>query len=216
MAAARGVVVGVIAWGLVVMGACTRGDEPAAPPATAESPASAPATERVVGPLSPADAAVLATMNERVKAYVNLHREVEKSLPVLPNDATQLQIVQNQRLFEERVRKARATAKQGDIFIPEARTVIKRLLATVFGGPEGAQLKASIMDENPVDPVALKLSVNGRYPDTVPLTTIPPKILQTLPELTEDLEYRFVGDWLILLDTHAHVIADYIDNSLPK
>ena len=56
------------------------------------------------------------------------------------------------------------------------------------------------MDENPVDPVALKLTVNGRYPDTVPLTTIPPQVLQTLPKLTEDLEYRFIGDWLILLD----------------
>ncbi len=114
------------------------------------------------------------------------------------------------------MREARATAKPGDIFTPEARPVIKRLLATVFGGPDGKQLKASIMDENPVDPVALKLTVNGRYPDTVPLTTIPPQVLQTLPKLTEDLEYRFIGDWLILLDVHAHVIADFIDDALPK
>ena len=77
-------------------------------------------------------------------------------------------------------------------------------------------MKASIMDENPVDPVQLKLRVNGRYPDTVPLTSVPPQVLQTLPKLSEDLEYRFVGDWLILLDVHAHVIADYIDNALPK
>ena len=55
----------------------------------------------------------------------------------------------------------------GDIFTPEAEAVIKRLLATVFGGPEGKQLKASIMDENPV---GLKLVVNGRYPDAVPLS----------------------------------------------
>jgi hypothetical protein len=72
------------------------------------------------------------------------------------------------------------------------------------------------MDENPVNPVALKLTVNGRYPDTVPLTSIPPQVLQTLPKLSEDLEYRFIGDWLILLDVHAHLIADYIDDALPK
>jgi len=96
------------------------------------------------------------------------------------------------------------------------RPVILRLLNKVFGGPEGAALKASIMDENPVDPVQLKVAVNARYPDTVPLTTIPPEVLQTLPKLTEDLEYRFVGDWLILLDTHAHVIADFIPDALPK
>jgi hypothetical protein len=77
-------------------------------------------------------------------------------------------------------------------------------------------LKLSLADENRADPVALKLTVNGRYPDTVPLTSMPPQVLQTLPKLTEDLEYRFVGDWLIMLDTHAHLIADYIDNALPK
>src|SRR5204862_5580967 len=110
------------------------------------------------------------------------------------------QIDKNQRALEKLVREARATAKPGDIFTPEARPVIKRLLASVFGGPDGKQLKASIMDENQASPSAAKLIVNARYPDTVPLTTIPPQVLQTLPKLTEDLEYRFIGDSLILLD----------------
>jgi hypothetical protein len=216
MFAARSVIVTLVAAAVVALGACTRGDSPQAPPPTSASPASAPPTERVVGPLSPADAHALATMNERVKAYIELHQKIERSLPKLPDEATQEQIVRNQRAFEELLRKARATAKPGDIFTPEARPVIKRLLAAVFGAPAGQELKASIMDENPVDPVALKLTVNGRYPDTVPLTTVPPQVLQTLPQLAEDLEYRFIGDWLILLDTHAHVIADFIDNALPK
>ena len=30
------------------------------------------------------------------------------------------------------------------------------------------------------------------------------------------MEYRFIGDRLILLDTHAHVVADFIDDALPK
>ena len=216
MSASRSVVVTLVAAAVLALGACTRDDSPPAPPATSESPASAPATERVVGPLTPADAQALATMNDRLKEYVDLHLKLERSLPKLPKEATPQQIDKNQRAFEKLMREARAAAKPGDIFTPEARPVIKRLLATVFGGPEGQQLKASIMDENPVDPVALKLTVNGRYPDTVPLTTMPPQVLQTLPKLTEDLEYRFVGDWLILLDTHAHVIADFIDNALPK
>jgi hypothetical protein len=172
--------------------------------------------ERVVGPLTPAEAAALATMNDRLKEYIELHRKLEQSLPSLPKEATPQQIDANQRAFEVLLKKARASAKPGDIFTPEARPVITRLLATIFGGPDGQQLKASIKDENPVDPVALKLTVNGRYPDSVPLTTIPPTVLQTLPKLTEDLEYRFIGDWLILLDTHAHLIADFIDNALPK
>jgi hypothetical protein len=216
MSAVRSGVVILGAVAVMALGACRGGDPLPAPPATSASPASAPATERVVGPLTPADAQALATMNDRLKQYVDLHVKLERSLPNLPKEATQEQIVANQRAFETLVREARATAKPGDIFTPEARPVIKRLLATIFGGPDGQKLKASIMDENPVDPVALKLTVNGRYPDTVPLTSVPHQVLQTLPKLTEDLEYRFVGDWLILLDTHAHLIADFIDNALPK
>ena len=68
-------------------------------------------------------------MNERVKAYLELHRDVEQSLPKLPTEATQEQIVANQREFEVRLRQARASAKPGDIFTAEARPVIKRLLA---------------------------------------------------------------------------------------
>lgn len=216
MSARRCGVVTLVAAAALTLGACNRADKPEAPPATSASPTTAPPTERVVGPLSPADAQALATMNDRVKDYVALHLEIEKSLPKLSNEATPEQIDKNQREFERKIRETRATAKPGDIFTAEARPVIMRLLAAVFGGPDGQQLKASIMDENPVNPVALKLTVNSRYPDTVPLTSVPPQVLQTLPKLTEDLEYRFVGDWLILLDAHAHIIADFIEDALPK
>ena len=155
-------------------------------------------------------------MNDRVKEYVKMHIKIERSLPKLPKEATPEQIDKNQRALQKMVQEARATAKPGDIFTSEARPVIKRLLASVFGGPDGKQLKASIMDESQAVPSAAKLIVNARYPDNVPLTSVPPQVLQTLPKLTEDLEYRFIGDSLILLDVHAHVIADFIEDVLPN
>jgi hypothetical protein len=198
---------------LVTFTACNGGDKPAPAPATSDSPATASPTERVVGPLSPADAQALSTMNDRLKDYIDLHTKLESSLPSLSKDATPQEIDKHQRALEILMRNARATAKPGDIFTPEARPVIMRLLAAVFGGPGGQQLKASIMDENPV---GLTFSVNDRYPDAVPLSSVPAQVLQTLPELSEDMEYHFVGDRLILLDTHAHVIADFIEDALPK
>ena len=155
-------------------------------------------------------------MNDRLREYVDLHLKLEAMLPKLPEKATPQDIDKNQRTLEKLMREARASAKPGDLFTAEARPVIKRLLTNVFGGPEGKQLKASIMDENPVDPTKLNLTVNSRYPDSVPLASVPPEVLQSLPKLSEDLEYRFIGDWLILLDTHAHTVADLIDNALPK
>jgi hypothetical protein len=185
---------------------------PASPPATDATPEAARPTERVVGPLSDADAAALATMHDGLEKYVALHRKIEGALPKLPVDADVKQRDSLQRQFEAEVRKERSGAKHGDLFTPQAQPVIKRLIAAVFEGPEGQKLKASIMDENPVD---VKIGVNARYPDNVPISTMPPPVLQTLPKLTEDLEYRFVNDNLIILDVHAHVIADFIENVLP-
>lgn len=210
-----GFLFGLYAAGLAtVLSACDKDKEkPADPPATSSSPSEAKPTERVVGPLTPDEAAKLATMNDRLNEYVELHRKLEAQLPKLPTEATPQQIDTNQRALEKMVRDARRSAKQGDIFAPEAREVIVRLLATVFGGPDGKQLKASVLDETPS---GVKIAVNGRYPDTVPVSTVPPQVLQTLPKLAEEMEYRFVGDALILLDVHAHVIADYIPDALPK
>lgn len=212
MSATRRLVFALVAAAVLASAACTRETNPPASPPTVESPKGAPPTERVVGPLSDADAQALATMNGRLKDYVDLHNKIEASLPRLPKDATPQQIDRNQRAFEQLVRDARKNARHGDIFTPEARPVILRLLASVFAGAEGKQLKASIMDENPV---GLTVAVNGRYPDTVPLSTIPPQVLQTLPKLSESMEYRFIGNTLIILDGHAHVIADFIEHALP-
>jgi hypothetical protein len=213
MPARRGILLALVAAsGLAVVG-CRGSDKPPAPPPTTSSPAEAPPTKRVVGPLSETDAKALATMNDRLRDYIDLHKRIEATLPKLPDDATPQQIDKNQRMFEQKMRDARKTAKPGDIFTPQARPVILRLLAAVFAGPEGRALKASIMDENPKD---IRHVVNGRYPDTVPLSSVPPEVLQTMPKLSEDMEYRFIGDDLILLDTHAHVIADFIEDALPK
>ena len=68
------------------------------------------------------------------------------------------------------------------------------------------------MDENPG---RLSLHINARYPESVPVSTVPPQVLQALPKLPEDLEYRFIGDRLILHDIHAHIIVDIIDDAIP-
>ena len=38
----------------------------------------------------------------------------------------------------------------------------------------------------------------------------------TAKKLEEDLEYRFIGRHLILLDSHSHVVADFIPDAIPQ
>jgi hypothetical protein len=185
--------------------------EQAKPPATAAQPSAAQTPPPKDQPVNP-DAKALAGFLDRVNQYVTLHRKLEASLPHLPKEATPQQIDKNQRALGEMIRQGRKGAKQGDLFTPESQAVIKKLLAKVFGGPDGPALKASIMDENPGVP---KIVVNDRYPDAVPLSTIPPQVLEGLPKLPEEMEFRFVGNALVLMDVHAHIIADFIPDAFP-
>jgi hypothetical protein len=159
------------------------------------------------------DAKSLADFSGRVKAYMELHQKIESTLPKLPKEATPEQLDDYQRQLGNLIRGARRTAKPGDLFTSDVRAVIRRLMLSVFSGTDGHNLLASVMDENPGP---LKIQVNGRYPDTVPLSTMPPQVLQGLPVLPDELEYRFIGRRLILMDAHAHLIVDYVDDALPR
>ena len=182
---------------------------PAAPPAPAPSMQPAPPPEGQ--PVNP-DARALEAMLARINDYAALHKKLEDTLPNLPKETTPEKIDKNQRELGRLIQQQRRNAKPGDIFTPDAQAVIKALLARVFSGPDGAALRSSIMDENPA---SIKLRVNDRYPDSVPLSTVPPQVLQGLPKLPEEMEFRFINRTLILMDVHAHIIVDLIENALP-
>lgn len=158
------------------------------------------------------DAQALAEFNERVKQYSELHKRVEKTLPRLPKEADPAAVHAHERSLEKLLKAERRDAKQGDILTPATRRHFREVLSRLLGGKDGRDLKATILDENPGK---IALAVNSRYPDDVPLSTVPPQVLAALPKLPEELEYRFIGNRLILFDTHAGTIADYMDNAFP-
>lgn len=156
-------------------------------------------------------AEIQADFQKRVAAYADLHKKLEARLPKLPKDATPQQVDRDQRAIAQLVVQERLDAKQGDFFAAGMQTYVRALLAEVFKGPAGAEAWKQVHDEpHPVRPV-----VNKRYPDEVPLSTMPPLVLVRLPKLPAELEYRFVNNDLILMDVHAHIILDYVADAIP-
>ncbi|HTM03589.1 MAG TPA: hypothetical protein VL173_08805 [Vicinamibacterales bacterium] len=157
-------------------------------------------------------AATIADFHRRVDDYMQLQRMLEGRLPKLPKEATPQQIDQNQRALGMLIATARANAKPGDLFTPDMQRLVHRQFAAIFQGQPGQQLRRYIHDEpHPVMP-----EINKRYPDTIPLSTMPLRVLAQLPRLPEELEYRFVDSHLVLMDVHAHLIVDYILNAIPE
>jgi hypothetical protein len=163
-------------------------------------------------PVNP-DAKILVDFNERVKAYVALRNKVDNDAPKLKETKEAAKIQEAQLALAAVIRNARAEAKQGDIFAPEIEKKFRALLSPEVKGPAGAKAKATILEEKPM----VELKVNTEYPSAEPLSTVPPTVLQAMPPLPkgEGLEYRFVRKHLILLDTRANLIVDYLLNAIP-
>jgi hypothetical protein len=158
------------------------------------------------------DAAAISAFKKRVDAYAALHKKLDGTLREVPSGATPEQLFEHQRALATLLRRERATAKPGDLCPAEMRAFVRRQLAGIFRGADGRQIQRSILDEYTGN---VRLEVNGGYPDGVPVSTMPPQVLEVLPALPEMLQYRFIGKRLILLDAHARVIADFIEHIFP-
>lgn len=156
-----------------------------------------------------AHAKALADFTARVDQYVALRNKADDSAPPLKKTEHSKDIRDAQQGLVERIGAARSGAKQGDIFTPEIASVFKRLLR-----PEVHERGTKEM-MNEDKPRAVSFKINGPYPDKQPLVTVPPNILENLPKLPKDLDYRFVDKYLILRDSRANTIIDYIPNAIP-
>jgi hypothetical protein len=163
--------------------------------------------------LRTSEAQAVVAFKDRVTEYVALHEKLEATLPGLPDKASPQQVDFHQRALFDLIKSARRDAKPGEFFTPEVQVMVKRVLNEVLAGPDGGTIKSSIMDENPGVPTLL---INERYPSSIPLSTMPPQLLAPLPRLKGELEYRFVGPRLVLLDTEADIILDFTAEILAK
>jgi len=152
--------------------------------------------------------------SEQVRKYVKLHKKMEASLPALKSTKDPAVIVDNQQALAKKLFQARRDAKQGDIFTPDVSAEFRVILSDVFHGPDAALARSTIKQGEPVKAVSLK--INSTYPDGVPVTTVPPSMLQKLPALPREVEYRIIDRFLVLQDVRANLIVDYMDGAIPS
>jgi len=160
---------------------------------------------------------IVADFSQRVQSYLDLRSKLEEGLPPLKVTDDPSEIRRAQRDLARTIRVARHGAQQGDIFSPAISVEFKDALALEMT----AETWDVILDDNPGE---FSNEINGTYPDGKPFSTVPATILAVLPVLPDDIQYRFLGRHLILLDIRANVILDRIpyaircldcDRSLP-
>jgi hypothetical protein len=146
-----------------------------------------------------------------VEKYAELHKDLAKGSAKQKEDTNPDQINAQKKALAAKIQAARADSKQGEIFTPEIRRAFRRLLAPEVKGEDGRDAKAILKDDAPA-PGTVPFKVNATYPENQPKPTMPANLLMNLPTLPEPLEYRVVGQHLLLIDTAADVIVDYMLN----
>jgi hypothetical protein len=174
------------------------------------------------------DAETLRRFQHEVEEYVELRRSALKQIPPVSPRSTAEELASHQRALTLAIVAYRQGAKRGEIFKPDVEAAIRRTLHRAFSGPDGPALIKEIKQGNPSvegnpsprDPTKevkqpVALAINTFYNSAAPFSSVPPSLLLRLPLLPEEVRYRFVGRALILRDTEANVILDYITDVVP-
>jgi hypothetical protein len=153
-----------------------------------------------------------------VKAYVEVHKAAADALSDLKKRTDAAAIAGHQKALADGIRARRAKAQPGDVLGGEVAGLIEGLIAAELASAQGSAEWREIRDQNPAEETPgepITVAVNAPYTEGASLSTVPPGLLQRLPPLPRELDYRFVGHDLVLRDTVAHVIVDYLKNVLP-
>jgi hypothetical protein len=157
----------------------------------------------------PLDGKVAVQFVQRARDYVSLRDSAVKEVPKMVETTSPVEITSREKLIADAIRAQRKSAKRGDVFDGAGGQI--QALVQEDWRQLPYQERAALWKEIPqVETPA----VNAPYPAAVPLATFPPLLLARLPELPEELEYRFAGPHLILLDAEANMVVDVLPNVL--
>jgi hypothetical protein len=105
-------------------------------------------------------------------------------------------------------------ARQGEFFTPALAGELRARIdaALVEHGFTVADVRARALVEGG-DPAGVPLRVNGAFPWRLAAAMFP-CVIEALPPLPPELQYRMVANDLVLIDVHAGLIVDIMANAL--
>jgi hypothetical protein len=160
------------------------------------------------GQPAPKDSGTL--FQQRVAAYADLHRQCVQRLSLRGVDPHARGGATFRQALADSIRSARRDAQPGDIFCRAVAPRILHLIQTDLAGRAPVDRQAILAET----PCALPLRVNDQYPIGEPFVTMPPVLLLRLPPLPPELQYRFMGRTLILVDVEARLVVDLLQDAL--
>ena len=162
---------------------------------------------------TPADAAALKQFDAAIAGYLAMRQRLLEEVPGPKAESTSGQLNQASDALAAAIQRSRGKAKPGDLFVAAVVPVLKRQVLDAVTRADLGPVLAGIDDE---EKGPAKPAIHMRFPAAAPMATMPPSLLAALPPLPASLEYRIIGNMLILRDVEAALILDVIPGAIRR
>ena len=152
---------------------------------------------------------------DRVNDYAAAQRMIITSLgpPLVWREAKQ--VLRQERRYANAMREVMPIAGNGGFFTPDVSKYFRDRIDAIVR-ETGIDVTTAVEPPDEDEIVVLALPRAG---EPVPWNAAPmiwPSMIAALPELPSELEYRFLGGHLILVDVLANLIVDVLHDALPE
>ena len=159
----------------------------------------------------PVRSAALCAFEAQIHEYAAFHRLHQEPLPLYQSDSPFLLTVYREYLASA-IKRKRPAAKQGDIFTPEVAQVFRARIVEALADRDVEAMLRDLFEDQPLV-LGFQPRVHDAYPDWA-IHGMPVILLQWLPPLPEELEYRLIDHDLLLWDADANVIVDVLSSAI--
>jgi hypothetical protein len=154
-----------------------------------------------------ADHRGLQEFRDAVVRYLAARQRVAQELPGLTASMSAAELARTTDALARAVQRLRPNARQGEFFTPDCAAALQRRIEQTVQDANLGPVLAGIDDE---PPRITQPRIHMVMPADAQMATMPPSLLQALPALPATLEYRIVGNYLVLRDAEAAMILDFI------
>ena len=149
-----------------------------------------------------------------VQDYARLHRRLEQQIGPIELSTPVAEINRRILALAAAIRAERGDVRQGDFFTPVLADLLRARVNDALTAHEFTA--DDVRHAGRVDGVDYR-RVTLRVSDTFPwvlAVAMFPCVIDALPPLPPELQYRIVGSDLLLIDIHASLILDILPNAL--
>lgn len=165
-------------------------------------------------PQDPEIASAVASFDKHIREFLELKADAADTVAPIRDPKDPREILIASAALADAIRIRRAGAQVGDIFSKRVQAAFRLIIVRSIQRHGDAATDLLARTKRETIPGGKPPAVNQYFPWQLG-AMMPPYLLEDLPSLPKDLQYRIVGADLILFDLDSNLVLDILKDAFP-